>query len=131
MKFALAPIKAAADERAALRRDGVDVDCEGSEHRGRGWAKRELTAAAADERALLDERVGNRDADGPGEMVVAGAGVAKKLGPRHLAKRAGGRLRGDSRQRLDRLGDSGAGNGVATLPTLPGTRDDAAVDKAG
>src|SRR5205809_39543 len=64
-----------------------------------------VRAVPPDDDSALLERMCERDTEAPGEVVVAGSGLADQLALRRLAERPYRALRRDARQGLDRLGD--------------------------
>src|SRR5205823_3010207 len=79
--------------------------------------------------ALL-ERMCERDTEAPGEVVVAGSGLADQLALRRLAERPYRALRRNARQGLDRLGDGRFGQLVVAMPPALRGDEEASVDEA-
>ena len=84
-----------------------------------------------EEQALGDKGVEESNAEGPGEMVVAGAGPADRDAVGGLGERAHRAGRGECCERLEHMRDLGAGKAVVAVPARHLDTKQPAVDQAG
>ena len=84
MELPLAPVEAAADDRSSLRLELREIDSKRLAATLRSRSDCVVPVAANDDALPLQSR-GKLDAEAAGEMVVAGARGAERLGPSRLA----------------------------------------------
>ena len=130
---ALAPVKTGVGEAAALGAGLVEVEAEAGEGAGSilgkrvgirsgyveaGWVGATLGTAAAGalDPARTNEAVVERDGNGSGHVVVAGARGAEMFGG--ARNKAAARSAGEDAEALKGAGDAGPGEGVVAMPAL-------------
>jgi hypothetical protein len=79
MVFTLGPVKALARDAMATRCDPVNIQSQVTEPFDTAWWDNEGLSVSLREVAVAEHRLGNCDAQAPGEMVVAAAREAKTL----------------------------------------------------
>jgi hypothetical protein len=128
MQFPLAPVETPANNRAPLVLEAADVDAKGLEApstRAKG-----IAAVPALYDSVRFERTGEGDAETAREVVVARACLAEEIASRRFPERPRLGLRGDDRQRLDRIGDRRVAEAVVAVAAVLAGGQETALDEA-
>ena len=112
----LAPVETGECELPPALPGVRDVDTELLKLRRAGSGQL-VRVATRDEHTLFEESIGEADAKAPGEVVVAGASVADRIGAVRRAERPCGCRHDQASERLKRVCDCGRGESVAPLTT--------------
>ena len=128
----LRPIEAWIDDAATSARHAVAIEPDRAQRPVPrvGYPER---SAIERQRAALDERIVERDAEPPGKMSVAGSCLAKRpirvARPLARSQIVGHVALGNERQRLERMGDIAIGQPEVAMPALGADRDQLAFDE--
>lgn len=118
MMAALAPVEAAAAERAALPGERGDIDAELGEQAGAGRGDRQPVGLPAFESSSAQQVLVNLDSQLAGEMVVALACSMQRGIRRRAAQSRTAATEGDPEQRLERRSDFRAGEAEVLVASL-------------
>ena len=126
MVAALGPVEAAAYQRPATARRQLDPELLAP--RFGVVAELDAVVGALDD-VLVGERVGDRDAQLSGEVVVAGAAGAQRVGDDRVLEAPDRRVGSERGERLDGVDDLLAGEAVVAVAAVLLDLDEAAVDE--